>query len=371
MLRKDEQTLIEETAVVVLTKSCDPPDFPADENRETPIEEAKFITSNNMEEHTNFNDLDISSPSYPHPEMVFVTSCPYTSQTVATKFEIMGGKVVEVLDNIGRDLWDEAVGLYSYLSAPVMTEWLARAMCCLEETDTAFLYGEETHCLIEFRDLGARYSFQFYRGIYTWYVKFLDVYYHPDPMHGWSDFPQKLFLSPKRVTHPFYRNRLVPQTHFVFVNCEALAKRHWKLQHKDCQQGHFRVNIYVNAKQLETSYVMSTTGEKHTVSGENLQSPFAKFTSHRVCGHALVADLFRAMGGSVDGREAGKPQNWQCLREVMWHRQAEATETPTLELGRSYVYGALRNEIAKTRMVDTDWFTCERNYVWLLPVSLK
>lgn len=159
MLRKDEQTLTEETAVVVLTKTCDPPDFPADENRETPIEEAKFITSNNMEEHTNLNDLDISSPSYPHPEMVFVTSCPYTSQTVATKFEIMGGKVVEVLDNIGRDLWDEAVGLYSYLSAPVITEWLARAMCCLEETDIAFLYGEETHCLIEFRDLGANTAF--------------------------------------------------------------------------------------------------------------------------------------------------------------------------------------------------------------------
>lgn len=370
MVTKDEQTYTEEIVTVVPMESRDTPDFSVGGNRKTPIEVSKSIMSNHMGEHTNPNDLNISSSPYLHPEMVFVTASTCTLQTVVTKFKILEGKVVEVLDNVGQDLWGEAVGLYSSLSVSAMIEWLVRAMCCLEEeTNTTFLYGDETHCLIEFRDLGARYSFQFYRGIYTWYVKFLNIDYHPNPMHQWSDFPQKLFPPPKKMTHPFYRNRLVPQTHLDFVNCEAFAKRHWKLQHKDCQQGHFRVNIYVNSKQPESPYVISTTGGEHTVGGENLQSPLAKFASYRVCGHALVVDLFHAMGGSVSGREAGKPQDWQCLREVMWHKQVQPTKTPTLELGRSYVYGALRNEIVKTRLVDTDWFRCERNYVWLLPAK--
>lgn len=370
MVEKDEQppaVSLKVTAAEVPTESPDILDSSAGGDRKSPSGE---VRSHHVREHTNPNSRDVSSPSYLHPEMVFITSCPFTSETIATKFEIQKGNIVEVLDKIGRELWDEAVGLFSDLSAPSKTEWLVRAMCCLEEdTNTDFLYGDETHCLIEFRDLGARYSFQFYKGIYTWYVKFLDIDYHPDPRHQWSDFPQELFLPAQRILHPFYRNKLIPRTHLDFVNCETLAKRHWELQHEDCQQGHFRVNIYVNERRFESPYVMSTVSGKHTVDGENLQGSFAKFTSHRVCGHALVADLFCAMRGSVDGREAGKPQNWQCLREVMWHKQTKPTKTPTLELGRSYVYGALRHEVVRTKMVDTDWFTGGRDYVWLLPIE--
>lgn len=352
------------------------PDFLADGNKRTPIKAAMSLTPSHLGKYKKTNIQGVNPPFYSHPEMVFITSCPYTSQTVVTKFEIQRGKMIEVLDKAGRDLWGEAVGLYSCLSAPTKTEWLMRAVCCLEEkTNTASLYGDETHCLIEIRDLGARYSFQFYKGIYTWYVKFLDVDYHPDPTHKWSDFPQELFLRPRRMSHPFYRNRLVPRTHLDFVNCEALAKRHWKLQHKDCKWGHFRVNVYVNSKRLGSTNTMPVMGERYalseryTVSGETLQSPFAKFISHRVCGHALVADLFRAMGGSTNGREADDPEDWQCLREVMWDRQTKPTQAPTLGLGTSYVYGVLKNEIVKTRMVDTNWFTRGRNYVWLLPTQ--
>lgn len=368
-MEKDEQSptgsLREKEAGV----SAERHDVPVDMKKKPPNGELKSIEPHRIREYTSANSGDVSSPSYLHPEMVFITSCPFTSEAIATRFEIQKGNVVEVLDMVSRSLWDEAVDLYSDLSAPTKTEWLARSMCCLEENmNTASLYGDETHCLIEFRDLGARYSFQFYKGICTWYVKFLDLDYHPDPRHEWSDFPPELFRPPKRMSHPFYKHKLIPRTHLDFVNCEALAKRHWGLQHKDCELDHFRVNIYVNEKRLE-SHVMSTAGGKHVVDGENLQSPFAKFTSHRVCGHALVADLFCAMGGSVDGREVGNPQNWQCLREVMWHKQAKRSKTPTLELGRSYVYGALRNEIVKTKIVDTEWFTRGRDYVWLLPIK--
>lgn len=370
MMKKDEQpptgSLREKAAGVPAERH----DVSVDGEKKLSNGESKSIGPRRIRERISANGWSASSPSYLHPEMVFITSCPFTSETIATRFEIQKGNVVEVLDRISRDLWDEAVGLYSDLSAPIKTEWLARSMCCLEEDmNTASLYGDETHCLIEFRDLGARYSFQFYKGICTWYVKFLDLDYHPDPRHEWSDFPPHLFRPPKRISHQFYRYKLIPRTHLEFVNCEALAKRHWKLQHKDCQQGHFRVNIYVNEKRLESPYVVSTAGDKQIVDGRNLQSPFAKFTSHRVCGHALVADLFCAMGGSVDGREAGNPQNWQCLREVMWHKQTERSKTPTLELGKSYVYGALKNEIVKTKIVDTEWFTRGRVYVWLLPIK--
>lgn len=369
MMKKDEQPptgpLREEAAGVPAGRH----DVSTDE-KNPPNGELKPIKPHHIREHTNTNGRDVSSPSYIHPEMVFITSCPFTLEAIATRFEIQKGNVVEVLDRVSRGLWDEAVGLYSDLSAPTKTEWLARSMCCLEENmNTASLYGDETHCLIEFRDLGARYSFQFYKGICTWYVKFLDLDYHPDPRHEWSNFPPELFRPPKRMSHPFYRHKLISRTHLDFVNCEALAKRHWGLQHKDCRQGHFRVNIYVNEKRLKSPHAMSTAGGKHIVDGENLQSPFAKFTSHRICGHALVADLFCAMGGSVDGREAGKPQDWQCLREVMWHKQAKRSKTPTLELGRSYVYGTLRSEMVKTKIVDTEWFTRGRDYVWLLPIE--
>lgn len=318
--------------------------------------------------HPNFSDLVISSSSCSHPKMVLFTSDPNEqSQMVATKFKIQGNKATEIPDRVGQKFWNDSMELYSRLPASMQSTWAMKNMCSLEEeTNNDSSYGNETHCLVEFRDLGVRYSFQFYRGICTWYIKFLDDGPSTDSMEIWGSFPPGHFVPQKKIIHTFYRNTLVPRTHWDSISCEALARPHWELQHKDCHHGHFRVNIYVNAKRHESPRTMSAN-DKPAIDIASLLDPHAKFTSHRVCGHALVADLFRAMGGSVDGRNGREPEDWQCLSEVLF---IEKDENLSLALGKSYSYGMLKTQgRVKTMMVDTMWFRDGREYVWLLPTK--
>lgn len=341
---------------VSLTENNDIPDG-LDENK-MPIKPTTNLASNHSKNLENFDDWDVTPQPYFHPEMVLIKSNPNkSSKPVATKFEIQENKVVEAPDDVGQQLWDKNMEKFTHLSESMKVTWSMKKMCCLEEkADESSLYGDETHCLVEYRDLASRYSFKFYKGIYSWYVKFLDGDWNPGSMKKFGNFPPGFFRSQTKIKHPFYRNMLVPRTHIEFATCEDFARRHWESYHKDCHHGHFRINISVNTDQIISD-------------GKFLQSPDLKFTSHRVCGHALVVDLFRAIGGSVDGRVCREPEDWQCLREVLEYKTNETTGKLNYRVGRSYVYGDLKAQEIKTMIVDTTWFKHGDSFVWLLPTK--
>ncbi|RPB14624.1 hypothetical protein P167DRAFT_572353 [Morchella conica CCBAS932] len=209
------------------------------------------------------------------------------------------------------------------------------------EDDMSSAVGNHTHSIVEFEGSSIRYSLQLYKGISTWFYK-----------------KQQLETEATGPPHdpPMIKNEIL-EKNLIFVGkntfnfLETISNKSWLATHKNCSEGHFRVNVHL----IERGPIY------YNVNG--------CFVTHKVCGGALLSDLFRVLLGKQKGYFTREdPEDDEGWGEAPWEK-VEFTEEWLIEtvMRNCYYFKCAREN--RITIKQTGWFE-KKDYVWLLPIAL-